>query len=327
MAGFGAFLGLTAVVLMILGGVGLKRRAVPLGPIQSRRVAIPVLSLGVLAFIVAAVITPSSASSHKNSHASTLPAPATTTHDLPVTPPTSAPPATMPTRKASTAAPVTSKPAPAISTTQPTGAVSVSNGQPHPDHRLTPGAVLTTDINRLCPHVDPAIESGRPGESVKDQVYAEYGITSRTTGQYEIDHLIPLELGGANTINNLWPELNDHPAGGGLNTKDALENHLHTLVCDGQVSLTVAQQAIASDWWAAYQSYMPAATAPITAPTYAPAPAAPATTVAPPPASSSAVYYANCTAARAAGAAPIYRGQPGYRSGLDRDGDGIACEA
>ncbi|MFW0797133.1 DUF1524 domain-containing protein [Gordonia sp. CPCC 205515] len=37
-------------------------------------------------------------------------------------------------------------------------------------------------------------------------------------------------------------------------------------------------------------------------------------------------YYANCTAARAAGAAPLYRGQPGYRSKLDRDGDGVACE-
>lgn len=39
-----------------------------------------------------------------------------------------------------------------------------------------------------------------------------------------------------------------------------------------------------------------------------------------------AVYYPNCDAARAAGAAPIYAGQPGYRAGLDRDGDGIACE-
>lgn len=37
-------------------------------------------------------------------------------------------------------------------------------------------------------------------------------------------------------------------------------------------------------------------------------------------------YYKNCTAVRAAGAAPIYRGQPGYASHLDRDGDGIACE-
>jgi len=38
------------------------------------------------------------------------------------------------------------------------------------------------------------------------------------------------------------------------------------------------------------------------------------------------VYYENCTAARAAGAAPIMRGEPGYASKLDRDNDGIACE-
>jgi hypothetical protein len=38
------------------------------------------------------------------------------------------------------------------------------------------------------------------------------------------------------------------------------------------------------------------------------------------------VYYQNCTAVKAAGAAPLYRGQPGYRAALDRDGDGVACE-
>lgn len=37
-------------------------------------------------------------------------------------------------------------------------------------------------------------------------------------------------------------------------------------------------------------------------------------------------YYPNCDAARAAGVAPIYRGQPGYREGMDGDSDGIACE-
>lgn len=37
-------------------------------------------------------------------------------------------------------------------------------------------------------------------------------------------------------------------------------------------------------------------------------------------------YYPNCTAAKAAGAAPLYRGQPGYSTKLDRDGDGVACE-
>ncbi|MEV0130984.1 excalibur calcium-binding domain-containing protein [Dactylosporangium sp. NPDC050688] len=49
-------------------------------------------------------------------------------------------------------------------------------------------------------------------------------------------------------------------------------------------------------------------------------PAAPKTTA------PAAVYYKNCDAVKAAGKAPLYRGQPGYRSGLDRDGDGVACE-
>ncbi|MPY67941.1 SH3 domain-containing protein [Deinococcus sp. SDU3-2] len=44
------------------------------------------------------------------------------------------------------------------------------------------------------------------------------------------------------------------------------------------------------------------------------------------PAQRAEVYYANCSAARAAGAAPISRGEPGYRSRLDRDNDGVACE-
>jgi len=38
------------------------------------------------------------------------------------------------------------------------------------------------------------------------------------------------------------------------------------------------------------------------------------------------VYYPRCAMARAAGVAPIHRGSPGYREGLDRDGDGVACE-
>ncbi|WP_410607371.1 excalibur calcium-binding domain-containing protein [Amycolatopsis sp. lyj-109] len=81
--------------------------------------------------------------------------------------------------------------------------------------------------------------------------------------------------------------------------------------------------------------------APVATPTPAPTPApkpapkpAPATKAAPPPppveateeAPAHSAYYANCSAAKAAGAAPLYRGEPGYRSGLDRDGDGVACE-
>lgn len=50
--------------------------------------------------------------------------------------------------------------------------------------------------------------------------------------------------------------------------------------------------------------------------------AAPVAPAAPP----AAVYYKNCTEARAAGAAPIYEGTPGYGRHLDRDGDGIGCD-
>lgn len=77
-----------------------------------------------------------------------------------------------------------------------------------------------------------------------------------------------------------------------------------------------------------------AAPAPNTAaPAPAPAPPvreqapAPGPAPAPAPAPSGAgVSYANCAAARAAGAAPIMRGEPGYSSKLDRDNDGVACE-
>jgi hypothetical protein len=76
---------------------------------------------------------------------------------------------------------------------------------------------------------------------------------------------------------------------------------------------------------------MPAPTTTTTAPAPPPPPppTAPPTTQAPPPPpppEPAGVYYANCDAARAAGAAPIYAGEPGYRSGLDRDHDGMACD-
>lgn len=62
----------------------------------------------------------------------------------------------------------------------------------------------------------------------------------------------------------------------------------------------------------------------------APAPPAPAPAPPPPPppppAPSDSVYFKNCDAVRAAGAAPILRGEPGYRAALDRDADGVACE-
>jgi hypothetical protein len=58
----------------------------------------------------------------------------------------------------------------------------------------------------------------------------------------------------------------------------------------------------------------------------APSQAPPSTVTSPAAQAPGSVYYANCTAARAAGAAPLHRGDPGYRAALDRDSDGNACE-
>jgi hypothetical protein len=70
--------------------------------------------------------------------------------------------------------------------------------------------------------------------------YGDHGPPS----DYEYDHLVSLELGGAsNDPRNLWPEPGHSP-----NPKDAVENTLHRLVCDGQMSLGAARRIIATDW-------------------------------------------------------------------------------
>ncbi len=123
-----------------------------------------------------------------------------------------------------------------------------------PNDHLTPGA-WSHNMAAICPHVSPALEKARPSEKVKLQVYAEYRITLHPTGKYEIDHLVPLELDGSNAKANLWPEPNNHPKGY-LNSKDHLENKLHSLVCGHKVSLATAQRAIDTDWRTAYVKYV-----------------------------------------------------------------------
>jgi len=97
-------------------------------------------------------------------------------------------------------------------------------------------------------------------ESEKNAVHQRYGIAKcqgYCSGPQgcEIDHLISLELGGANTSDNLWPQ----PYDGNWNAhdKDRLEARLHKLVCtDKTLTLKEAQQAIKADWVAAYKKYV-----------------------------------------------------------------------
>ncbi len=127
----------------------------------------------------------------------------------------------------------------------------VVNG-PLPDKDCTPGAVYpTATVDLVCqPGYSKSVRN--VPENEKDQVYAEYTIETHTTGQYEVDHLISLELGGSNDIANLWPEAAQPQPG--FHEKDKIENYLHDQVCNGTISLQQAQQEIATNWLQVYNT-------------------------------------------------------------------------
>ena len=68
--------------------------------------------------------------------------------------------------------------------------------------------------------------------------------------------MIPLEIGGADVVDNLWPEPRRSLAGEWDDTrKDQLERRLHALICDGSLDVGEAQRAISEDWTAAWKRY------------------------------------------------------------------------
>ncbi len=108
-----------------------------------------------------------------------------------------------------------------------------------PDPRCTPGAVSPAVTQRTLGSTicrSGYSESVRPSESItepeKEASLAAYG-DHRPLHDYEYDHLVSLELGGAaNDPRNLWPEPGASP-----NPKDSIEDRLHAMVCDGRLSL------------------------------------------------------------------------------------------
>src|SRR5512142_879538 len=104
-----------------------------------------------------------------------------------------------------------------------------------PDPACTPGAILPDATKDAVCVPGYSSQTRNVPESEKNQVYAEYGITSHKAGQYEVDHLISLELGGSNDIANLWPEPAEPRPG--FHEKDKVENYLHQQVCSGALSL------------------------------------------------------------------------------------------
>ncbi len=130
---------------------------------------------------------------------------------------------------------------------------SAADGQPLPDPACTPGVVsaVVSQANLTATICHSGYTSTvRPPESdtetFKKKIMVAYQEPG-TLSDYELDHLVPLELGGSNDAGNLWPEHNDHPAGA-INSKDLVENALNKAVCTGRTTLAAAQTAIATDW-------------------------------------------------------------------------------
>jgi hypothetical protein len=167
-----------------------------------------------------------------------------------------------------------------------------------PDSACTPGAIFPdATAEQICkPGYSSSVRSV-PAE-VSRAVYAEYGIVERSAGQYEVDHLVSLEIGGSNDIANLWPEAAEPKPG--FHEKDQVENYLHDQVCSGRIMLGDAQRMAATNWLAVYDQlpHTPAASKPT-------APAGATTNQVPSGQSGGAVQIVSATGAAPGGRASV----------------------
>jgi hypothetical protein len=137
--------------------------------------------------------------------------------------------------------------------------IGSKGGFPMPDPTCTPGAynptvtvaVLTNANFRTC-----CIRDKVESETAKKVAYSWYGITAPTHNQgqsqvCELDHLVPLEMGGADSMDNIWPQCG--PNGAALmdryfKQKDLVESYLANQVKAGSMNLSTAQHGIAKDY-------------------------------------------------------------------------------
>jgi hypothetical protein len=132
-----------------------------------------------------------------------------------------------------------------------------------PDAGCTPGA-LNPDVTQdtiystICvpgysARVRPPTSYTSPLER---QMLVDYGQLGASPADYELDHLISLELGGSpRDPANLWPE--PYAGVGNARQKDVVENYLHAQVCNGALPLSEAQRLIATDWLSVYHQIRP----------------------------------------------------------------------
>jgi hypothetical protein len=131
-----------------------------------------------------------------------------------------------------------------------------------PDASCTPGEIdknITQDniMQTICVHgytakVRPPVEKT---DKIKTIVMQKYGVADRKPEEFELDHLISLELGGCPDCDtNLWPQFYEPRPG--AHEKDHVENALKKAVCSKQLILKDAQSIISIDWLSCYKLIM-----------------------------------------------------------------------
>jgi hypothetical protein len=130
---------------------------------------------------------------------------------------------------------------------------TVSADGPRPNSIVTPGETRPVSLAEVCRSSQAEVVRTIPAET-RRQVLASYGINPDKPGEFEVDYLITPDLGGADSVRNLWPQ--PYSARWNAKVKDRLEQRLHDLVCTGKIDLPTAQREIARDWIGAYKKYM-----------------------------------------------------------------------
>ena len=121
-----------------------------------------------------------------------------------------------------------------------------------PDPECTPTSVYDVTTKEICVRGYSATVR-KTTRSMKNKVYEMYGIPVEERKNYVLDHVISLQLGGRDHIDNLFPQNRE----GDFNSrdKDRIENWLKRSVCKGEMDLKDAQEVISEDWLSVWINY------------------------------------------------------------------------
>jgi len=116
-----------------------------------------------------------------------------------------------------------------------------------PNHRLTPGSVVSMDRSLICsPGYAKRVRHpyDYAWRQLRVRMFEGYGIPHDHWHEFTVDHLVPIEVGGDPfNLQNIWPQ----PKAQAIE-KDRYENLAHEEVCAGRITLEAAQHAFETDW-------------------------------------------------------------------------------